>query len=219
MDCMWGLATTKGGISPLAARSLYTGMVRPIFTWAAEIWRKPNTRNTHLREMGRIEYKALRRICSGYYGSRHTTLTRIAAVEPLESKLDDISASWAGRAVRNGDPNMRAILKSTRQGDKWHEGHRMYAHGPHSDGLHNPISRSFRATIAEPGELSFRDCDDTGNTALTDQQLIQREDPRSEYEALWLTMLGEKMDEGWRLAYSDGCGRANHNSFACHREG
>ena len=30
--------------------------------------------------------------------------------------------------------------------------------------------------------------------------------------------VGEKLDEGWRLAYSDGCGRDNHNSFACHRE-
>lgn len=31
-------------------------------------------------------------------------------------------------------------------------------------------------------------------------------------------MIGEKMDEGWRIAYNDGCGRDNHNSFACHRE-
>ena len=49
-------------------------------------------------------------------------------------------------------------------------------------------------------------------------QLLQPEDARSEYEALWLTLIAEKLDEGWRVAYSDGCGRDNHNSFACHRE-
>ena len=48
-------------------------------------------------------------------------------------------------------------------------------------------------------------------------QLMEPEDPRSEYEALWLTMIGEALDEGWRIAYSDGCGRDNHNSYACHR--
>ena len=49
-------------------------------------------------------------------------------------------------------------------------------------------------------------------------QLLHPEDARSEYEALWLTLIAEKLDEGWRVAYSDGCGRDNHNSFACHRE-
>lgn len=49
-------------------------------------------------------------------------------------------------------------------------------------------------------------------------QLLQPEGPRSEYEALWLSMIGQKLDEGWRVAYSDGCGRDNHNSFACHKE-
>lgn len=120
--------------------------------------------------------------------------------------------------VRNGDLNIITILGSTRKGEMWHEGHRMYAYGPHDDGLHDTISRAFRVTTAAPDELSFGDRDDTGSTPLTDIQLIQPEDPRSECEELWLTMLGEKLDEGCRLAYSDGCGRANHNSFACHRE-
>ena len=60
--------------------------------------------------------------------------------------------------------------------------------------------------------------DDTSKAHLTDMQLLQPEDTRSEYEALWLAMIGEKLGEGWRVAYSDGCGRDNHNSFACHRE-
>ena len=31
-------------------------------------------------------------------------------------------------------------------------------------------------------------------------------------------MIAQKLGEGWRAAYSDGCGRDNHCSFACHRE-
>ena len=76
----------------------------------------------------------------------------------------------------------------------------------------------FRLTTAEPDELSYGDRDDTGSTQLRDMQLIQPEGTRSEYEALWLAMIGQKLDEGWRTAYSDGCGRDNHNSYACHRE-
>jgi len=32
------LGNSNGGLSPSAMRSLYTGMVRPIFTWGAEVW-------------------------------------------------------------------------------------------------------------------------------------------------------------------------------------
>ena len=104
------------------------------------------------------------------------------------------------------------------KGDKWQEGYKMYAYAPTVDGLHTPIERAFRATTAEPHELSYGDRDDTSKAPLRDMQLIQPEDQRSEYEVLWLSMLGEKLDKGWRLAYSDGCGRDNHNSYACHRE-
>ena len=109
-------------------------------------------------------------------------------------------------------------LQDTAGSEEWHEGHRMHAYGPRNDGLHSAIHRAFRITEAAPTELSFGDSDDTGTTILTDMQLLQPEDPRSEYEALWLTMIGEKLNEGWRVAYSDGCGRDNHNLHACHRE-
>lgn len=40
---------------------------------------------------------------------------------------------------------------------------------------------------------------------------------RSEYRALWIAMLEENLDEGQRLAFTDGCGRQVHHSFLCHR--
>ena len=40
-----------------------------------------------------VEYWALRRICGAYHGSSHEKLGMVAAVETLETKLNDISAS------------------------------------------------------------------------------------------------------------------------------
>ena len=106
-----------------------------------------------------MEYKALRRICGAYHGSRHTSLAKIAAMETLNTKLDDIQASWAGRAVCMRDQNIWHILETQHSGDKWHKGHKMFSYGPKVDGLHNPISRAFRltGTTAEPDELAYGD--------------------------------------------------------------
>lgn len=40
---MWRLSNTQVGTSPTVARSHYTGMVRSLFTWGAEVWHRPNT--------------------------------------------------------------------------------------------------------------------------------------------------------------------------------
>lgn len=71
----------------------------------------------------------------------------------------------------------------------------MYARGTRADGLHGAIHRAFRITEAEPEELSFGSRDNLTTAHISDMQLIRPEDPRSEYEALWLTMIGEKLDE------------------------
>ena len=33
----------------------------------------------------------------------------------------------------------------------------------------------------------------------------------------WLARIGERLDEGWRVAYTDGCGREGHTAYAYHR--
>ena len=60
--------------------------------------------------MKSLEYKALRKITGGYYGSKHSTLAGIAGIEPIERKLDDISTSWFVRSIRTGDTNIRTHL-------------------------------------------------------------------------------------------------------------
>ena len=167
--------------------------------------------------MRTIEYAALRRICGAYHGSSHIKLAKIAAVEPLELKLDSMSACWAGRSIRNGDPHDSAIVEEAPTEDHWQDGSRMYAHAPGQDGLHSPIHREYRVTTADSHKLSWGDRDDRSSYALSDMQVLHPSDRRSEYSVLWMAMLGEKLDEGWRLAFSDGCGRQGHHCFTCHR--
>jgi len=94
------LGNSRGGISPKAMRALYTGAVRTIFTWGAELWNGPYTRS-NISTMQRIEYMAIRKITGAYYGSSMEKLGLITNVEPLQIKLNDMSASWAARSPRN----------------------------------------------------------------------------------------------------------------------
>lgn len=41
-------------------------------------------------------------------------------------------------------------------------------------------------------------------------QLLQPQNTQSEYEALWLTLIVERLDEGRRIAYSNGSGKNDH---------
>ncbi|KAF8429652.1 hypothetical protein EV426DRAFT_703448 [Tirmania nivea] len=82
------LSNSNGGISARASRVMYTGMIRPVFTWGAELWHCP-------RHTQRLEYRALRKITGASFGSSHRKLAWVAGVEPLESKLDDLSVYWA----------------------------------------------------------------------------------------------------------------------------
>ena len=101
--------------------------------------------------------------------------------------------------------------------ETWHDGSRMYARIPQEDGLHGAIHRAFKIMEADSEELSFGDRDDLVTTHIHDLQLLQPEGPRCEYEALWLTMIAQHLDEGWRVAYSNGCRRDNHHAYACYR--
>ena len=84
------LGNSNGGMSPKAMRALYTGAMRPLFTFHAELWKRPGAERD-LEGMKRIEYLALRKITGAYHGSSHSKLLAIEQIEPLEGKLDDIS--------------------------------------------------------------------------------------------------------------------------------
>ena len=50
-------------------------------------------------------------ITGAYHGASHQELGWIAAVEPLQSRLDHISISWAARSLRTGDKEIREFLE------------------------------------------------------------------------------------------------------------
>ena len=116
LKVMTRLGNSNGCMSPRALRALYTGAIRPIFTWGSELWNRPK----------RVEYQALRKITGAYHGSSHETLLAISHIEPLQTKLDDITACWAARSLRTGDPHLRQILDTPPPNDPtitcWHDG-------------------------------------------------------------------------------------------------
>ena len=97
------------GLSPRALRSLYTGAIRLVFCYGAELWNGIHCK-TKISSMERLEYQALRKITSRYHRSSMEKLGYIAGVEPLQAKLDDISTSWAARSLRTGDARIRAAV-------------------------------------------------------------------------------------------------------------
>ena len=97
-----GIGNSQWGISPLSWRSAYTGMIRTIATWGAEIeWRG---QMAWTKEMARLQYASLRKATGAVLGSRMTTVERIAGVEPIEVHLDALQARFAGRGI--ADPSI-----------------------------------------------------------------------------------------------------------------
>ena len=79
--------------------------------------------------MKRLKYQVLRRITGAYNTSNQLTLAGIAAVEPLERKLDDISVSWFAGSIKNADPNIPDFLHSSPAPlyHRWEDGKDLYS--------------------------------------------------------------------------------------------
>jgi len=214
---LWGvmkrLGNSRGGMAPAAMRALLTGAIRPIFTYGAELWNRRD-RRVNLEGMRRLEYQALRKITGSYHGASHDKLGWIAAVEPLQARLDHISILWAARSLRTGDPHIRKVLEEDTTGDSWHEGHR----GANTK-LDTPIAEAFNLTpISEPHERSYGDCQDTSQVPVLHAPMIDPEDPRSKQKGYWAGTIGGRMKEGWRMAYSDGTGVNEQAAAGFHSE-
>jgi len=197
------LGNSNGGMSPLALRALYTGMIRPIFTWGAELWlHQPGNFNTFQR----LEYQALRKITGAYHGASHEKLGLIANIEPIQTKLADMGACWAGKAIATGDPHIRSFLEGPPQDfPPWHDG----TGGPQHI-LESPISAAFHLTaIASPEEISWGDAQSHRQGQLRQISLLQPQDPRSREKGYWAASLAQLTKDGWKLAFSDGTGRGS----------
>jgi len=166
------LGNSNGGMSPSALRALYTGMIRPIFTWGAELWlHQPGNFNAFQR----LEYQALRKITGAYHGASHEKLGFIANIEPIQTKLTDMGACWAAKAIATGDPHIRSSLEGPpKDFPPWHNG----TGGPQST-LESPISAAFHLTaISSPEEISWGNAQIHRQGQLLRITLLQPQDPR-----------------------------------------
>jgi len=197
------LGNSHGGMSPLALRALYTGMVRPIFTWGAELWlHQPRNFSTFRR----LEYQALRKITGAYHGASHEKLGLIANIEHIQTKLMDMGVCWASKAIATRDPHIRSFLEAPPQGfPAWHDG----TGGPQTS-LESPISAAFHLTaIASPEEISWGDAQSHRQGQLKYISLLQPQDPRSREKGYWASALAQLTKDGWTLVFSDGTGRGS----------
>lgn len=81
-----GIGNSQWGICPLSWRSAYMGMIRTIASRGDEIgWRG---QITWKKEMARLLYAALTKATGEVWGSRMTTVERIAVVESIETHLN-----------------------------------------------------------------------------------------------------------------------------------
>ena len=152
------ISNSNGGIAPRAARLMYTGAIRPLMTYGAEVWwglRKPGggRQAAHPEEpLVRVEDEALRKVIGAFRGSDRRKVGWIAGVELVCEILRDLQMRWAARAVRNGDPEVRraagtALAEGTAP---W------YAANPNEDTLDSPIARAFHLLGgAQPEEFSW----------------------------------------------------------------
>ncbi|KAF8434017.1 hypothetical protein BGX38DRAFT_1275823 [Terfezia claveryi] len=137
--------------------------------------------------MRRLEYNALRKITGGYHGSSHEALGYIANAEPLQDKLNDISRSWAARAVRTGNSQIRVFIKDD---TSWHYN----SSNPHD--YRTAISEAFYQTAADPEELSFGDRDNTATCPIIHEEIFVPQSEKSKYLGCWAAEIGSILEEG-----------------------
>ena len=105
-----GVGNSRWGIRPNSWRSAYTGMVRSIATWGAEIAGRGQEQWRH--EMVKLQYAALRKATGAITGARKESVSRIAGVESVGTCLNAMQSRFVARAI--GDPRgIGDILKGT----------------------------------------------------------------------------------------------------------
>ena len=96
-----GIGSSQWGIRPGSWRQLYTGMVRTVAVWGAELgWRG---QKEWKREFERLQYQALQKCTGAVLGSNKQKFNKIAAVEDVETILNTGQAKYITRCM--ADPS------------------------------------------------------------------------------------------------------------------
>ena len=92
-----GIGTSQWGISTNSWTSAYTGMIRTIATWGAELgWRG---QHDWKEAMAKLQYQALRWCTGAVLGSRRDKVDKIAAVESVGKFMSAAQARFLSRSM------------------------------------------------------------------------------------------------------------------------
>ena len=97
LGCPKGLGNSAWGLSPLSWRQAYTGMIRTIALWGAEIgWRG---QEKWRRALSSLQYQCLRKCTGAPLGTSKTAVNKIAGVEAIETKMGAMQARFVARSM------------------------------------------------------------------------------------------------------------------------
>ena len=95
------LGNSQWGVSPTSWRQLYTGMIRVMALWGAEIaWRG---QKAWRKDFERLQYQALRTCTGAIIGSDMEKVNKLAAVEDVDTILEAGQMRFMARSM--GDPS------------------------------------------------------------------------------------------------------------------
>lgn len=79
MGALMMLCNSQGGTPPRSMKLLYCNLIRPIYTYASELWFTKGDK-MHI-PFKLLEYQILRKITGAYHGSRKTSLHAITGID------------------------------------------------------------------------------------------------------------------------------------------
>ena len=98
LGALKGVGNSEWGLSPKGWRQVYTGMIRTVATWGAELgWRG---QRGWAEELERLQYDCLRKCVGAVKGASKEKVRQFAGVERLTTYLDGVQARFVGRAAK-----------------------------------------------------------------------------------------------------------------------
>ena len=96
-----GLGNSVWGLTLLSSRQAYTGMIRTIALWGAEVgWRGQEKWKKALKK---TQYQSLRKCAGAPQGTPQEAVDKITGVESTETKVDAMQARFVARSMCNGE--------------------------------------------------------------------------------------------------------------------
>ena len=98
LGALRGVGNSEWGLSPRGWRQVYTGMIRTVATWGAELgWRG---QKRWAEELERLQYDSLRKCVGAVKGASKEKVRKIAGVEKVSTYLDGVQARFVARVAK-----------------------------------------------------------------------------------------------------------------------